>query len=109
MTREFVDVHDRHCCKRHGCKYWDPNCTVVNGPNRGITCEECYESPEITDIFYARGYINWSWPGIGFGQLSFSSNEEDIITIDDECMGKERTRKIMYALVDKLIAEATFR
>jgi hypothetical protein len=26
-----LDVHTAHCCSRHGCKYGDPNCTVVTG------------------------------------------------------------------------------
>ena len=40
--REFADVHDAHCCKKHGaCKYGDENCTVVNGPNPGIRGECC--------------------------------------------------------------------
>ena len=38
---EFKDVHDRHCCKVHGCKYCDPNCTVEFGPYDGILCESC--------------------------------------------------------------------
>lgn len=43
--REFKDVHDRHCCKYHGCKYGDENCTVVNGTKEGIFCEDCqYEA-----------------------------------------------------------------
>lgn len=47
MVREFKDVHDRHCCKKHGCKYSDPNCTVFYGPNEGIECEECeYDEEE---------------------------------------------------------------
>lgn len=65
--------------------------------------------PKITDILHVNGYVNWSWHNFGFGQLSFSQNETGKITIDAECMGKERARAIMYALVDKLIDEATFR
>lgn len=43
MKRIFgtVDVHDRHCCKIHGCKYNDEKCTVVSGICEGIECEDC--------------------------------------------------------------------
>ncbi len=38
------DVHTEHCCIRHGCKYGDPNCTVVSGEKRqSYKCEDCYE------------------------------------------------------------------
>lgn len=102
--RNFVDVHDRHCCKRHGCKYGDINCTVANGPNEGVPCEECFESPEVTDIFHGEGYLNWRWPGVGFGQLSFSVKDGKM-SVDAEMMGKERARAILYAFVDKMLAE----
>lgn len=39
--RKFLDVHDTHCCKIHGCKYNDEKCTVVNGACEGIECEDC--------------------------------------------------------------------
>lgn len=39
--RNYIDVHDAHCCKIHGCQYADKNCTVVNGYNVGIRCELC--------------------------------------------------------------------
>ena len=42
--RNFIDVHDAHCCKMHGCKYGDENCTVVNGYNIGIKCEFCEDN-----------------------------------------------------------------
>lgn len=102
--KDFVDVHDRHCCKRHGCKYGDEDCTVVNGPNKGIECEECYNSPKVTDIFHGDGYFNWQWPGFGFGQLSFSVKNGEI-SVDAETMSKDRARKILYAFVDKLLDE----
>lgn len=40
------DVHTRHCCKFHGCKYGeDRTCTVVTSPHPGITghCQTCFE------------------------------------------------------------------
>ena len=39
------DVHTRHCCIIHGCKYGDETCTVVTKKEtqEGI-CEDCYET-----------------------------------------------------------------
>ena len=28
IVREYSDVHDAHCCKKHGCKYGSTDCTV---------------------------------------------------------------------------------
>lgn len=39
--RKFVDVHDSHCCKKHGCKYNSQDCTVESGLHQGIKCEMC--------------------------------------------------------------------
>ena len=36
------DVHTEHCCWVHGCKYGDPNCTVIlNVAKQSFPCEEC--------------------------------------------------------------------
>ncbi len=41
-----VDVHTRHCCLAHGCKYFDSQCTVTRKrrslPQEG-PCERCRE------------------------------------------------------------------
>jgi hypothetical protein len=35
-------VHTEHCCKKHGCKYIDPECPVVLSlKNQSFPCEEC--------------------------------------------------------------------
>jgi hypothetical protein len=39
--REFLSVHDAHCCTKHGCKYCDEDCPVVLGTEPGIFCEDC--------------------------------------------------------------------
>lgn len=106
--REYEDVHDRHCCQRHGCKYGDPDCTVVSGKYQGIKCEECYGEAIVTDIFSANMYLNWQMEGFGFGQLSVNQSKDGQITVDSECMGKEYVRKILYALADKIVAEGKF-
>ncbi len=36
------DVHTEHCCKKHGCKYNDEDCTVTTGKKlQSDPCEEC--------------------------------------------------------------------
>lgn len=66
--------------------------------------------PEVTDIFNAKIYFNWSWPSVGFGQLWVGESKEDgHLVIDAECMGKERARQLLYALADKLVDEAELR
>ena len=36
------DVHTRHCCKYHGCKYNDLDCTVTTGKEpQEYDCETC--------------------------------------------------------------------
>lgn len=38
------DVHTRHCCAKHGCKYGSSNCSVVNGEKeQEFPCEQCNE------------------------------------------------------------------
>lgn len=43
MTREFLSVHDSHCCPKHGCKYGDSDCPVELGREPGLSCEYCDE------------------------------------------------------------------
>lgn len=50
MNREFLDVHDRHCCPVHGCKYGDDDCTVESGKYPGIQCESCEWDREDTQV-----------------------------------------------------------
>jgi hypothetical protein len=50
------DVHTRHCCKYHGCKYGDDDCTVFHGnKEQEYDCEECdepYRTKEYLDFVY---------------------------------------------------------
>lgn len=65
--------------------------------------------PEITGIHGASAYIDWSWMGCGYGQLSFSYDRKtQLITFMDEHMGKERVRQIMHSLVDHLVDNGKF-
>lgn len=39
---QIKNVHTRHCCKTHGCKYGDDDCcTVQTTPHPGVRCELC--------------------------------------------------------------------
>lgn len=67
-------------------------------------------TPKIYDIHNASIYFNWGWEGIGFGELWVGKSKENgNLVIDSECMSKESTRKLLYALVDKLVDEAELR
>ena len=36
------DIHTQHCCKIHGCKYNDDECSVWNKiKNQSFRCEDC--------------------------------------------------------------------
>lgn len=39
--RQFISVHDAHCCPIHGCKYCDDFCPVEEGLEEGLRCESC--------------------------------------------------------------------
>ena len=41
--RGTIGVHAAHCCKWHGCKYGDPDCSVENGEvEQEHICEDCF-------------------------------------------------------------------
>jgi hypothetical protein len=40
-------VHASHCCKEHGCKYFDDDCPVVIGKiSQWYDCEDCCSEKE---------------------------------------------------------------
>jgi hypothetical protein len=42
MYNVIHDVHTRHCCKLHGCKYGDDDCTVTTeAAPQEYLCEDC--------------------------------------------------------------------
>ena len=44
MKKSEIDVHRRHCCIRHGCKYGDDGCPVAKGEIKQYgPCWYCYE------------------------------------------------------------------
>jgi hypothetical protein len=39
---KYKDVHTEHCCKIHGCKYGDSDCSVAMGTKKqSHPCESC--------------------------------------------------------------------
>lgn len=63
---------------------------------------------EIPHVFSFNTYFNWGVEGVGFGQLSVSMNADGTFHVDDEFIGRERTRQLLYALVDKICESGTF-
>lgn len=42
MDNREIGVHKGHCCVKHGCKYGEPDCPVVNQVvEQSYTCEDC--------------------------------------------------------------------
>ena len=43
MDKKSWLVHERHCCPKHGCKYGDKDCPVVNRltEKHNDHCEDC--------------------------------------------------------------------
>ncbi len=53
-----MSVHSTHCCEKHGCKYSDPDCTVVLGTESGIYCEDCSELEAILASYTPNGHMS---------------------------------------------------
>jgi hypothetical protein len=59
--------------------------------------------PVVTSIHHADLYVDWSWAGCGFGQLSFSLDRNTgQWSVDNECMGPESVRRILHAAADSI-------
>lgn len=61
MREEIKDVHTEHCCIIHGCKYNDPNCTVITEKApQTYPCEDCEYAPYVVchDDEHALSQVN---------------------------------------------------
>jgi hypothetical protein len=65
-------------------------------------------APEVIKVHSER-YFTWTWPNIGFGELNFYLDADDRFTINDECMGKEAARKLMYAFADYVVDHSNLK
>jgi hypothetical protein len=62
--------------------------------------------PVVTGLHWANVYMDWSWKGCGFGQLSFSLDRETgKLICMNECMGRDSVRKILIAMANKIADE----
>lgn len=112
--REFKDVHDGHCCKVHGCKYCDDNCTVESGECEGIFCEDCqYEEDvrahnpiKITNTNQVNLNFSWKWANLGLGDTSIAHDPMNGFTVKGNNLNKEKLRQILHALADTITDEA---
>jgi hypothetical protein len=72
MEKMEKDVHTEHCCKRHGCKYGNLDCTVAHGNKiQSYDCEACgYEYSDENSEFRMikwlsdKGYLTDNWDKI---------------------------------------------
>jgi hypothetical protein len=66
-----------------------------------------YKPIEIGCIHNARAYFDWSWQGVGFGQLSFSYDRSSgRLSCNNECMSRESVRTLLRALADHIADNA---
>ncbi len=71
-----------------------------------MTYEERRKIKEMTDpvvdeVNYTNAYFNWSWPGCGFGQLSFGYDQTTKTwTCDNEGMGSNDVRRLLHAFAE---------
>lgn len=67
------DVHTEHCCKKHGCNYHDPGCTVeYGGKAQSYPCEWCFrEQEDRVELEQSEGI-----PGLAFVMNSLDELDE---------------------------------
>lgn len=57
------DAHTEHCCLEHGCKYFDPDCTVMSGEKeQSYECEDCMlekDDPQNKRIKALEDMLRW--------------------------------------------------
>jgi cytidine deaminase len=54
MAVRQTDVHTKHCCLQHGCKYGDEDCSVVRKKHRRKQSNPCEMCREMRDDFRHR-------------------------------------------------------
>lgn len=65
--------------------------------------------PEVSCVHSARTYFDWGWKGCGFGQLEVFLSKDGTLIVENECMGRERVRKILHAWADYIADRAVLR
>lgn len=70
---------------------------------------EVYVSPHepvVDDVLSLNIYVNWHHVGHGFGQLSAVLEDNGTIRCGNECMSRDRVRRILIALAHKIADES---
>ncbi len=57
-------------------------------------------SPTVSSLHSGQTYFDWSWKGCGFGQLEVLLTKDGDLIAHNECMSRERVRKILHAWAD---------
>jgi hypothetical protein len=103
-TLSFDKVyHNQEHYECDNCGFTGVNGSMMDRNQLQPTTEICgpFKPIEIGSIHMASAYFDWSWRGIGFGQLSFSSKNGKI-TCMNECMSRERVRELLRAFADHI-------
>jgi hypothetical protein len=62
--------------------------------------------PVVSGLHWAKTYFDWGWKGFGFGQLEVFLSKDGDLLIHNECMGRDRVRKILHAWADYIADRA---
>jgi hypothetical protein len=62
--------------------------------------------PTVSLAHSAQTYFNWEWTGCGFGQLEVFLSKDGTLVVENECMGRDRVRKILHAWADYIADRA---
>lgn len=65
--------------------------------------------PQVSYLHNARTYFDWGWKGCGFGQLEVFLSKDGTLIVENECMDRERVRKILHAWADFVADRAVLR
>lgn len=65
--------------------------------------------PQVSYLHNAGTYFDWGWKGCGFGQLEVFLSKDGTLIVENECMGRERVRKILHAWADFVADRAVLR
>jgi len=66
-----------------------------------------FKQPVTIDSTHSfQAYFTWGQPTVGFGEFAINIVDGEVRSLDSECMGKEWSRRALYALVDAVVEEA---
>lgn len=65
--------------------------------------------PKVVETHAAKTFFDWHWAGCGFGQMEVFLSKDGSLVIDNECLSRERVRKILHAWADYVADRAILR